>query len=281
MDITKSSLLGVFCTFIFLAPAFAQNRDNAFDLHYTYANPSVSGSDEQYDVHEAKLQALFAVNKYIDIGAQYQTNIWEAENEVIGEIDLHKVRMPVFGYLPVDSNTLITLNATPGLHTDFGDIDEDDFRLDGSATISYVVNSSVTLSLGAGYGDPFGAAQVYPIGGIRWQATDELLMNISIPYPNASYTFNEWFRIFVFGEPSGGEWNVGDSNARQFDIEKEGYRVGGGAEVRVGVDTWFYLAGGGEFNHDFEIAADGDDIYDDEVRFDDTGFVRAGIRITR
>lgn len=287
MSLFRSCVSIVILIVISSSIALAQSRENVFELEYTYAEPSEGQFEDEIALHEGKVNALFHLSDVEDrgvgfaIGAGFQANVWEPDDSRIEEVDLYKAKIPVFLDFEVTQNWILGLNATPGIHSDFEDVDEDDFRVEGSGVITYIVNPKLRLSAGAAFGEEFGEAQAYPVGGVWWQPTSYLLLDLIFPRPRIQLSPFEKLRLFVFGEPAGGEWNVGDSDRTQVDIEQKGLRAGGGIEFGIGESSWFYVAGGVEVERELQIALNEDEVFNDEVELDDQAFVRAGFRVTR
>lgn len=268
-------------------PASAQNPDNTFELEYTYSSPSEGEFEDEVTLHEGKANAIYYFSDIrkesigFGIGAGFQANVWEPDDSNLDELDLYKAKLPVFFSFRAADSLIVGLNATPGIHSDFEDVDEDDFRVDGSAAFTYVASSSLQLSLGAAFGEEFGDPEAYPIGGVRWQATKSLLFDLVFPRPRIHYAITDGFRVYAFAEPTGGEWNVGDSDAVQVDVQQKGVRAGAGVEIGLGSRSWLYVAGGVEAERELQLAINEEEVFDDDVELDDQAFIRVGFRVAR
>jgi hypothetical protein len=276
--------------------AQAQTPPNQFDLEYTYATPSDGNFEDSVDIHEGKVGVMLPIRDRkeegwgLSIGGAFQVNSWrvDSDHELDRQrggnedgIDLYKLKLPVMVDFDVAEKMFATLGVTPGIHSDFEDVTSDDWKVEGSGALTYVSSPTLAFTLGAGYTDEFGDSKVLPLGGVRWQATDSLLLNMYFPSPRVQYAFSEGFRVYLFGEPAGGEWNVGDNDEIQVDVQQKGYKFGAGAETKVGEKSWIYLAGGVETNRSVQLAVNENEVFNDDVDLEDTGFVRVGFKITR
>lgn len=269
------------------AAAFCQRFSDTFLLEYTYSSPSEGDFEDEIEIHEGKAGFLIPFSTSTDggigfaTGAYFQADVWSPDNEDLDDVDLYKGKIPIFIDFKFTDDLSTIFNVTPGIHSDFEEVDEDDFRVDGWIQFNYALNKNLQISLGAAIGEEFGEAQAFPIGGVRWQATDNLLLDLMIPYPRAQLAFSDNFHLFLFGEPSGGEWNVGDSEETQVDIQQKGFRAGAGLEFGLTEKGWIYMAAGVEGGRELQIAVNDDEVFDDEVDLDDQAFFRVGFKVTR
>lgn len=254
---------------------------------YTYTSPSDGDFQDEVEQHEFKaggggLKILHTEDYGFDlsVGGKFQANVWTFDDDSIDDIDLYKVQVPVTAGFKATDNIHVSVELTPGIHSDFEDVDGDDFRVDGAVIGTYVQSPDLQWVLGLAVGEEFGDPTAFPIIGARWQATEELLLDLIIPKPRASYALKKDLRLFAAGEPTGGSWNVGDEDvARQVDVELKGFRVGIGGEYQVVEGGWLYLMVGVEGGRELQVAVDEDEVFDDEVDLDDGTFVQIGFRV--
>jgi Domain of unknown function (DUF6268) len=254
------------------------------DTSYTYLEPDDGDFEDEVEQHEFKAGASWPVIHKEDagwdlaVGGAFQVNTWCFDDDRIDGVELYKIKVPLVAGFDATDDILVTLGLTPGIHSDLEDVDGDDFRVDGMAFGTYVYSPELHFVLGAALGEEFGDPELYPLFGVWWQATDELLLNLVFPRPRVSYAFSEDFRLFVAGEPAGGEWNV-DSDVGEVDVQQKGWRTGIGGEYQVTDGGWLYVMAGREVDRELQVAVDEDEVFDDDVDLDDSNFVQIGFRL--
>ncbi len=288
----KNKNLAIYSWGLFLVPvlatiplgASAQSTYNDFELEYTYSSPSEGDFEDEIEIHEGKAGLMFTLSERKNdgvgfvIGGQFQADVWSPDNDDLDDLDLYKVKIPVMVDFGLGENFGLSLGVTPGIHSDFEEVDSDDWRVDGSALLSYSTDKSLVWMAGAAIGEEFGEAKAFPIGGVRWTPNETWTLDIFFPRPRIQYAVSDSFHLFLFGEPSGGEWNVGDKDV-QVDVQQKGYRVGAGLEFAVAEKSWLYATGGTESGRELQIALNDDEVFDDEVDLDDQAFFRVGFRV--
>jgi hypothetical protein len=257
------------------------------NVSYTYTEPSEGDLEDEVWQHEVKVNGAVKVMHAEDhgfdlfVGGKFQANIWSFDDDRIDDIDMYKVMIPVGVGFKATDNILMHVEVAPGIHSDWENVDGDDFRVDGSVVGTYLYSPDLQFVLGVGVGEKFGDVSAYPIAGARWQATDELLMELIFPAPKVSYALSEDLRLFAAGEPTGGEWNVGeqDEDEGDVDLSVKGYRVGIGGEYQVMPGGWLYAMAGAEGGRELQLGINDEEVFDDDVDLDDCAFVQIGFRL--
>ena len=257
------------------------------NVSYTYTEPSEGDLEDEVGQHEAKVngavKVMHAENDGFDlfVGGAFQMNTWTFDDNRIDDIDMYKVKVPITAGFKAADNILMRVQIAPGIHSDWENVDGDDFRVDGNIVGTYVYKPDLQFVLGVGVGEEFGDVSAYPIVGARWQATDELLVALIFPKPRVSYAVSEDFRLFAAGEPTGGEWNIGeqDDDADDVDLSVKGYRVGIGGEYQVAPGGWLFAMAGAEGGRELQLGINDDEVFDDDVDLDDCSFVQIGFRL--
>lgn len=276
--VTKLAAIGLLCA---AGTAFAADRLNTT---YTYSEPSEGDFEDEVAQHEGKASVLLPVLTKEDygfglkVGGAVQANIWTFDNDEVDDFDLYKVKVPVVGSFQATEDIPLDVSLVPGIHSDFEDVDEDDFRLEGSVVGRYRYSETLRFVLGLAVGEEFGDPTVFPVGGVSWTATEALQLDLLFPSPKISYALSDALRVYVAGEPTGGQWNVGESDEVQVDIEQKGYRLGAGAEWQVIEAGWLFAMAGAEGGRSVSLAVDDDEIVDEED-VDDAMFVQLGFRL--
>ena len=260
----------------FGASAFAVDD---LDVKYTYSTPSDGGEDE-VEQHEFRADFVFPWENDIGltVGGSFQANIWSLDSGARDDFDVYKLRMPIGYTFQATEEIPVVLGLVPGIHSDFEDVDEDDFSIHASAVGSFAQSAAVRWIFGIGFGEEFGDPTAYPIGGVIWQATDSILARLVFPNPRVSYNVSDDLNFFIAGEPTGGEWNVGEDD-ESFDLQQKGYRVGLGTEYQVTDGGFLYIMAGVEASRELQVAKDEEELFDDDIDLDDAAFVQIGFRI--
>jgi hypothetical protein len=282
MNMKFGYIIAVLAAGVFLLGIGGAYAGDAVNVTYTYTTPSEGDFEDEVEQHEVKvhgnLKAMSAEDAGFDllVGAAYQGNFWSFDDSSLDDLDLHKVKLPLTALFQAREDITVAASVVPGIHSDFeDDVDGDDFRVEGRLVGTYEHSQELQWVLGVGFAEDFGDPQAYPIAGANWQATDELMLALVFPKPKVSYAVNDDLRLFVAGEPTGGEWNIGDDDV---DVQVKGYRVGVGGEYQVMDGGWLYAMVGGEGGREIDIAVDDDKVFDNSD-VDDATFVQVGFRL--
>lgn len=99
-----------------------------------------------------------------------------------------------------------------GIFSDFEDSARDGVRFPSHAALSGSLTPRLRWVLGADYLDREDY-EVLPIAGVRWQATDQLHLNIEVPNPEVGYRYSETGLAYLRGALGGGTWDIEYVNA--------------------------------------------------------------------
>ena len=253
-----------------------------FNAIYTYSTPSDGIVDADVEQHEFRVGALIPIvteaeDGYdLSIGATFQYNGWLFSDDTIDDIDLYKVRIPIVAAFEAADDLNVALRVTPGIHSDWEDVDIEDMRIEARLVGTYVADPDLHAVQGVGFSEDFGDVSAFPIAGVHWRAAEDLVIDAVYPRPRISYRYDNDLRFFATGEPAGGQWNVG-SGDDEVDVQIEGYRIGIGAEYQVVNGGWLYAMVGSEMAREFEIAVDDDP--DAKMDVDDDIFLQIGFMV--
>jgi len=270
-------------TMAIVACGFSAQAATPVNVSYTYLEPSEGNFEDKIEQHEFKAGASMTVlngeeyTPQLDVGGAFQANVWDFDNSNIDDLDLYKVKVPVTGTFDAYEKTKVSVSLIPGIHSDFKKVTSDDFRLEGSAVGHYAASETLQYRLGLAYAEDLGDPQVFPVGGVIWQANEELRLDLVFPAPRITYALTSDLRFYLAGEMAGGEWNVGDTD-QDIDVRQEGFRVGVGAEYQVVDNGWLFASVGQEGNRTVSVAVN-DDTVVDEKDIDDAVFVQIGFRL--
>lgn len=261
--------------------AFAADR---MGIDYTFTTPSegdLEGKVEQHEFRAGGNAALLArpVNQVdVSVGGAFQANVWTFDDHAVEDLEVYKIKAPVSVGFEGFKSIPMQATVAPGLHSDLERVDDEDFRVEGSLMGFYAVSENLTIALGAAYGEEFGDPQLYPLGGLIWKASPDLLAELVFPSPKISYTLNPDLKLFVAGEPTGGEWNLRREN-EDYDFRQKGFRVGIGGEYQVVDGGWLFAMAGSENNRSLQVAQDDEEIFGEDVDLDNCTFVQIGFRL--
>jgi hypothetical protein len=280
MKVLTRSLLVIAALLLFVGTVTAADK---LDVRYTYSAPSDGDLEDEVSQHEFAAGIMFPWLTVEDngfnaaIGGFYQANVWSFDDDGVDDFDLHKIGVHGTVGVPVDQQWAVRGGYSIGVQSDFEHVDEEDVRLYAHAMGIYVQSATLQYALGVGFGEEFGEPEAYPIGGVRWQASEALLLNLMFPSPTVSYALSEDWTLFAAGQPTGGEWNVGEEDA-EFDLQIRGYRVGAGAEYQIVPGGWLYAMVGGEGGREVSVAVDDEEIVED-YDLDENAFFQIGFRL--
>ena len=167
--------------------------------------------------------------------------------------------------------------AMPGFTSDFrsGRTGEGKVLLHGMA--EYAFADAWKAQAGLAYDTAFGDPAVYPAGGVVWQASESLRVNLLLPAPSVVWEASERWGLFVFAQPAGDRWRVEDEDEGDQVFLIESWRAGAGAECRVWGPAWLRVTGGMDLARRYEVRSGNRTRLDDEV--DDTWFVSVALAV--
>ncbi len=165
--------------------------------------------------------------------------------------------------------------ALPGFYSDFRSGRTGEGKILFHVAAEYAFSAAWRAQLGLAYDTAFGDPALYPVGGLIWQATDDLAVQLVLPSPSAYWAPAEDWGFFASLQPAGDRWVVDDDEAGEQTFLIESWRAGLGLERRLGGPLWLRLAGGVEFDRRYEARSGGETLLDDAV--DDAGFLTVAV----
>jgi hypothetical protein len=172
--------------------------------------------------------------------------------------------------LRLSETVLLSVAVTPGIWSDFEDIDGQDFRIPARALIAYKVNDSLYVSGGVIYTDNF-YKNILPTFGVIWDYSDRIRLELVAPRARAVYRVHEELHFYVGFEGGGDTYTIriaGDADKFQYR-DLRGFV---GAEIATWDRASILVETGYVFYRRFRLE-------DHESRnLDDAFFLRAGVR---
>ncbi len=235
-------------------------------------------NNAEISAHELDASANFASHEFSSVklvfGAHYKFTRYNLDN-LNADKDLYVIEVPIRFIRQFGKWNVIT-NVTPGIHSDFEEIDDDDFTVTGLLRASYQQSDETSWVVGVGVDRSFGDSQAYPVVGIRY-APDEhwrfdlIFPRLSINYALSSRTFFFWNVL-----PAGDKWDVEvDAIDKEFNVTTKAIRISIGAEINLSEHAWLRIEAGREVNRSIELVNDNGAAFD--LSFEDVNF--AGINI--
>lgn len=250
-----------------------------------FKDPQTPGGKSTVSINEFSLVLPLPLYESDDVqvfaGPQFDWHRFDFEHVPgLDDLDVYAVAAH-FGmaYTGVESWEFL-LGIAPGFYTDFRKANSGDFKTFAHGMATWRLNNQVMLVLGLAYDSAFGDDDLYPLGGVRWDPTPTLSVQMILPEPVVIWAPSEGLAFFVNALPVGGKWNVRDpENANQeYSFLQESWRVGAGFEVRLADSVWLHAAAGMDVSRNYKIE-NSDEDYLLKSDADDTWFSRVGIML--
>lgn len=224
------------------------------------------GGPGEYSLNkfEADISKAFELTEDADLlfGGTYGARVYSFEEvpEAItstGGETLHEVSFLVGIEYFLSDSIYMQGYARDGLYTDFnGDLDLDDFNLEGQGLIAFRINPGTALILGAEYSHRFVDFDFFPIVGLRiLSSSGGMHINLTLP-TEAEVTFNlsSDFSIYAGAWIDGDRYNVRFGSATDdFDVNIQENRIGGGMYYWLGQHVRLGVEGGALIGSKFEF----------------------------
>jgi hypothetical protein len=127
-------------------------------------------------LHELSAQAQYPVwmteRSRLTAGVRYRYNRLDFDGAnpfADGDLDLHRLQIPVNFWHSFHEQWKLWAGAEPGLFTDFGHVNGDDFALTALAVGAYEFTPAWTVSFGGYYSRDLGEDQLLPVLGVIWR----------------------------------------------------------------------------------------------------------------
>ena len=191
--------------------------------------------------------------------------------------DLYGVAAFLAAMQPAETGWGWSATVIPGFYSDFRSGRTGEGKVGLYGTVEYPFTSTLRGQLGVAYDTAFGDPGVYPLGGLIWQATETVSVNLLIPSPSVYWSPSDRWGVFALAQPAGDRWIINDDTAGEQVFLIESWRAGLGAEYNVWGPVWLRLAGGVDFDRRYEVRSDDNTLFDEDV--DDTGYVTIALAI--
>ncbi|MBK1792035.1 DUF6268 family outer membrane beta-barrel protein [Persicirhabdus sediminis] len=201
--------------------------------------------------------------------------------DALNDVNVHTLAFSFnFFYNQPGSKWSFIATATPGISSDFSDVNGDDFYINGLVGAKYRWNDDFSLLIGAGSVRRLGGQLLLPAIGFEWRPSDCTYVSLRGPVFTAAWQPHEDWIIRAMVLPGGGVWNVKDKEtSASYDIKQSNFQGGLLVERRLSQHVWLTAWGGLTFANEVEIetASGGNTVFEDDI--ENGWFVYTGLRV--
>jgi len=153
-------------------------------------------------------------------------------------------------------------NVAPSFNGDLNNLTGRDFVMGGMVALKYSPygNNRLFFLLGAGIHST-GLIPVVPVAGVRWQVTDTLTLNLTVPRPEIDYDLAHRVTLFADGQFHGSDFRVANNAGSAIGQPKfnnawlsyQSIRFGGGLRFKIAPFASLQAEGGYETARNFNF----------------------------
>jgi hypothetical protein len=153
-------------------------------------------------------------------------------------------------------------NVAPSFNGDLNKLTGRDFVMSGLVALKYspYSNDKLFFLLGANVHST-GQIPILPVAGVRWQVTDALTLNLTVPRPEIDYDVARRVTLFADGQLNGGDFRVpnnagsaiGQPKFNNAWLSYESFRFGGGLRFKIAPFASLQAEGGYEAARNFNF----------------------------
>ena len=167
-------------------------------------------------------------------------------------------------------NILLSVAVTPGIWSDFEEIEGEDFRMPARLIVAYKVNDGLYVSGGVIYTDNF-YRNVLPTAGVIWDVNDRVRLELVAPRARAVYRIHEELQFYLGFEGGGDTYAIRIAGATD-EFQYRDYRGFVGVEIATWDRASILAETGYAFNRRLRLE------HHESRNIDDCFFLRAGVR---
>lgn len=231
------------------------------------ANLESAGTASELKAKETQFAAgLFQFERdglLVDFGLDYQYTHYAYAGIDGRNRDLHRLQFPV-GLTRRFEDWAFTGFVAPGIGTSsnvlkdiFDRSSSDDFLVTGRVEAFFRRNRQFSWLGGVAYDRAFGEAKPYPVVGVLYAPTEDVVMRLAAPDPYIRMTISDRHEASLRLFPAGFEWHVvSDELNDRFRYRVEGIRLQGTWSFRFARSTWLDFSLGYEFDRRHEFVDD-------------------------
>lgn len=263
---------------------------NAASLHYLWGSATdlrdVTGAS--MSLQEAGVLAQYplwqAEANRLTLGVRYRWNQLDFDAPTpfaAGDLDLHRVQIPVNYWHAFSDTWKLWGGVEPGLFTDFKAVSGDDFAVTALAVAAWEFHPEWSLSFGAYYSRDLGEDRALPVLGVIWRPSPHWNLSATFPRFRIAWAPDENWVVEGLVRPGGSAWNLRTADGRDLDIEYKSWRATLGVERLLSRDLlgrlYGFVEAGLGFGQDLKLTDDGDELAASDL--DETFTASAGLRL--
>lgn len=268
----------IFFIALFLMMVFAVNDSAAqsklIDFGVTYIAPN-QNKDSAFDTQIQRTVTWIKINGPIKIteddnlllGVNYEVQFVEYKDfkpmTIDGKVvlerdlpeDLHALDLSIGWARTWTKEWSTVLKFTPGLHSDFKEVKEDDVAFTGSGLVRWKMDEKSSFGLGAAFSEAFGDPSAIPLVDINWHPTETFFIKGLLPLNiDVNYQVLEELGIGIEGKLNGYRYRLTDNQPwdRAVLVYRE-VRVGPFIDFKIGELGHLKVSGGVVTAQKFEI----------------------------
>lgn len=167
-------------------------------------------------------------------------------------------------------------NVEAGLFSDLKAIDSDDFDFSARLGGSYQFSETFRLNFGISRQRNFGETQVLPALGFEWKPAPGQALTLVGARLTYSYEISDELILRAGGFPTGGVWNVEESDGTSVDYGMVSYNLGLGVDQKLSDQLWLSVWAGTTLANEVSAEVSGTEVFQED--FDTGWFFSAGVK---
>ena len=194
------------------------------------------------------------------------------------DTDLHALEVQLAArWQPKDSRWWGLGFVTPGLATDFEDVNRDAFSLTALAIAGYRWSDRLDFAGGVVMTYDLGEVKVYPALGFIWEPSEEFIVQATPPIVAIGWRPVDTWTLALVTYPAGGGWSVGSrgDDVRQIDLTL--WRAALSLEKRLDEHWSFSVRVGVSFGGELELRDEREIVLSD-TDLDAAAFAAAAVK---
>ncbi|MEI6349742.1 MAG: DUF6268 family outer membrane beta-barrel protein [Verrucomicrobiota bacterium] len=257
MHLSKLSLV---LGFTLLSAALqAEERSYELDANYSFTGGATTGFHKSANgsVSEQSAQLRSVISIPVSdtvlgrVGLDCELNAFGIPNSAPLPNTLESTSLVLGLDVQAFESWIVRLEATPGIYSDFHDLNSGDLNIPVALGASYIAGPDLQWVLGLRF-DANARYPVLPGIGVRWKFTDKWVLNAIPPTPRLEYQLNKAATLYLGADLRGSTYRVedrfgsshGNPQLNGAVVELDEIRTGAGATWKLRKDLTFGLEAG-------------------------------------